>query len=413
MAHSSMIPIIPESDKFTGNHHWGNPATHHELSRSLQTLGLSSLTLPHPIPRRPEDPQRRIDFFLTDGWYQGPYPDFTPVYLENGRAASMDDINNDPDLMQEFRDGHLQGIADGDPAYAVGSVFDIADLVFHFTYGATSAERRLVSTDYTNQQKSDKALTDSYMAKVVLFFAVLDAYCTATGQDCYKDFLPNATGPGDTARAYAATEDRMGLDNSAAPYVLTALHSDRIKDTECLADYYKRCSQSIVNLGRMGEIVSPLVQSSIYCKAIKEHQDPISKPYQWVLDRHRIERGTIADLKLALSSTERTLMSEEPFTSSGRPKSYKKSGGRSSASAADAEDDEANAVRELFCPGCRVKGHTLRDGNCPNYWWCSKCEWGHNNNDVCDDKLAKNEFLRTRGPRKIVGGRGSGGRGAN
>jgi hypothetical protein len=80
-----------------------------------------------------------------------------------------------------------------------------------------------------------------------------------------------------------------------------------------------------------------------------------------------------------------------------------------------AEYEEANAVREPYCPGCQVVGHTLRDGDCPKFWWCKKCEWGHNNNDVCDNKAAKNEFLRKKGERKSGGGggRGSGGRGGN
>lgn len=420
MASYSMIPKVVESDKFTGNHHWGNPGTHYEMSRCLQTLGLIGLTILHAIPRSPDSPQRRIDFFLNDGWYAGPYPDHQPQYRDDGRPLSMDEIAANPVLMQEYSDGHLQAIADGDPDYAIGSIFDIADLVFHFTYGDTMAERRLRASDYMKQQSADKTMYDSYLSQVVLFFLVLDAHCTATGQDCYKEFLPNAAGPGDTVRAYLATEDRMGLDVSAATYVLSSLHSDRIKfPSECIADYQKRCDQAIVNLGRMGEIVSPLVQASILCTAIKSHQCPISKPYGYVLDRHRIERGTLANLKAGLSTTERTLMSEEPFTSSGRPKPNpnKKLSGQSSASAAShhTEDEEANAAREPYCPGCQVLGHTLRDGDCPKFWWCKKCEWAHNNNDVCDNKAAKNEFLKKKGERKSGGGggRGSGGRGGN
>ena len=109
----------------------------------------------------------------------------------------------------------------------------------------------------------------------------------------------------------------------------------------------------------MGELVSPLVQCAILVNAIKAHQDPISKPYQYVLDRHRIDRGTLAQLKEGLSTTERTLMSEEPFTPSGRPKpsERKKSSGHSSAAAV--EDEEANAVIEPYCPGCQVVGHTF------------------------------------------------------
>ena len=416
MASYSMIAKVPESDKFTGNHHWGNPSTHFEMTRQLQTLGLIGLTARHPIPRKPDNPQRRVDFFLRDGSYPGPYPDLRPLFHPDGTWISLDEIAADAALMQEYADGHLQALVDGEPGYVAGTVFAITDLVFNYTYGDTIAERRSCANDYQNQQKADKANYDSYLTQVVLFFQVLDAYCTSTGQDCYKEFLPNAAGPGNTFRAYEATADGMGLDVSAATYVLAALHSDRIKfPTECIADYEKRCAQAVLNLGRMGELVSPLVQCAILVNAIKAHQDPINKPYQYVLDRHRIDRGTLAQLKEGLSTTERTLMSEEPFTSSGRPKpsERKKSGGHSSAAAAEYE--EANAVREPYCPGCQVVGHTLRDGDCPNFWWCKKCEWGHNNNDVCDNKAAKNEFLRKKGERKSGGGggRGSGARGGN
>ena len=415
------IPVIPDNEKFNGAHSWRNTGIHNALTKALNTHGLARLTIMHRLPTRPEAEQRRTDHFLNDGFFPGPYPNFIELVRPGTRMSlTRAEIGDDAGLMAEFNAGYLQGIADGE--YAAGTVFSLADHEFIHTYGETEAARRLVSTDYKDDQDRDTKQTKAYQEDVTKFFTILNGFCNATGQAVYELYLPSATSLGQTARAYEVLSIKMGLNEASAAHILTAFHANRVRQGEVWADYFKRYDEFCVVLTRMDEEVSDTVKGQVLGKAVEAHQCIETTPYKYALDSYEIDNGSLQDFKDRIYSTELKLLTKFPFNSSGRRNKVgdskgKVGGGRASASVAEEWDYEGNpsaaAVREVFCPGCNVNGHTLRDGNCPNFTWCTTCNWGHKNSEGCDNGAAKKAYLDLKGSRKTggTGGRGAGGRG--
>ena len=428
---SRPMPTVVDKDKFCGS---ATPANVHILetvTRELGMHGVGHLTEEHEVPIAPDAIPKKSDYFINLMCYFD--DDDAPMLGENGIPLPL----NDAHVMATFG---LHEDADGEvvPDAAAG----VIPAQGH-RYGDTVAERRAYYGDYDRDQKSDTVVYDRYKAQQQTGFAILDTFCTETGRDVYKEFIPSSRSPGDLLGAIDAIKTLVdSIKGAGSVSTMKIYRNMKMPHELSIADIRSQMMKLESIMRIQGDEVNLATKYDVFKTCLQQWEDPESKPY--TLEFNNLARGepTFDQVVTAVKKLESRLLSECGH-GSGKARRVAPSGDRGQrfdrvervyvkpaagrgSGRSDAFsmmlDNSASTLAAMMvtpstpCSGCKQLGHSIK--SCPLYRYCGTCDWHHRIGTPCDNGMAKAQWTSAREAKRVqsnvAGGgvdRGRGGRG--
>ena len=384
---------------FNGQRSHHNAVIRANMEMELRYKHLIRFTTLRNPPTMPDRVAKLTTHFLNAVGWQDPNTNRYLVH-ENGEPLTWAEI--------QAQDQALADLIAGGPGA-------VAPNATHL-YGNNVAARRQAHTDYVSDQKSIRGTYKMHEEQVTQFFEVISSHCTIIGREVFRPYLPTENNPGNTAEAWNAINERMGIDaaNSLQPLLQ---QYQNVKITNDIPTFFTELEALERALFEIGHNVDPALTKGLISRALKRYQNPETNPYDNILDMVLIHPEIALDeFKNLILLKEQSLLATYPRTSSGR----KPGGGQTSGQIRSRpafhqydSDEEARrrdryrpmnntnssraASESITCSLCKER-HPPRQ--CPKAWWCEKCKWMHLNNDLCDGGASKREWYNARDAQK-------------
>ena len=209
-------------------------------------------TLRHP-PTMPDRVAKLTTHFLNArGWQDPDTGEFLPH--DNGEPLIWPEI--------QAQDQALADLIAGGPGA-------VAPNATHL-YGNNVAARRQAHAAYISDQKSIRGTYKMHEEQVTQFFEVISSHCTIIGREVFRPYLPTENTPGNTAEAWIAINERMGIDavNSLQPLLQ---QYQNVKITNDIPTFFTELEALERALLEIGQQVDPALTKGLISRALKRY----------------------------------------------------------------------------------------------------------------------------------------------